>query len=101
MPKLYEYFGLIFFVWTHEHYPMHLHVQRGNQEGIVELLVENGKLVALRWRSKKGVPALLPKDQRDAELFVKNKFDDIKAKWVAYFVEHRPIKPERITRRVK
>lgn len=101
MPKLYEYFGLVFFVWTHEHYPMHLHIQRGRNESIVELLVKNGELVDLRWRTKAGVSPLSSKDQRDAELFVKNKFNDIKEKWVAYFVEHRPIKPERITRRIK
>lgn len=63
MPKLYEYFGLVFFVWTHEHYPMHLHIRRGRRESIIELLVDDGKLVGVEWRTKRGVPMLSGKDQ--------------------------------------
>ena len=33
MPKLYEYFGLIFLFYSDDHDPMHLHVQSGGREG--------------------------------------------------------------------
>ena len=33
MPKLYEYFGLIFY--SDDHDPMHLHVQHGDREGVL------------------------------------------------------------------
>lgn len=52
-------------------------------------------------RSKRGVLMLSGKDQQEAERFVRAMFEDIKGKWVAYFVEHKHIKPERITRRLK
>jgi hypothetical protein len=35
MPKLYEYFGLIFLFYSDDHDPMHLHVQHGDREGII------------------------------------------------------------------
>jgi len=80
---------------------MHLHVQYGSSEGIVELIVQNGKLVALNWRTKRGKRPLAAKEQAEAERFVRAKFTDIKRKWFAYFVERKHITPERITRRVK
>lgn len=101
MPKLYEYFGLIFLFWTHEHEPMHLHVQQGARESILEIIVSEGRLVELRWRSKRGKAMLDARQQAEAERFARSKFADIKRKWFAYFVERKHIKPERITRRVK
>ncbi|MEO8591094.1 MAG: DUF4160 domain-containing protein [Flavobacteriales bacterium] len=101
MPKLYEYFGLVFLFWTHEHEPMHLHVQYGSSESIVELIVQGGKLTTLNWRSKRGKRALGAQERAEAERFVRNKFADIERKWFAYFVERKHITPERITRRIK
>lgn len=101
MPKLYEYFGLIFLFYSDDHDPLHLHVQYGDREGIVMLLIVEGKLVELRWRKKRGAEMLSEKEQREAEVFVRAMKDDIVAKWSAFYVEHKRIKPERITRRVK
>lgn len=101
MPKLYEYFGLVFLFWTHEHEPMHLHVQHGDSESIVELIVRHGQLIALNWRAKRGKKGLSGKEQAEAERFVRFKFAEIERKWFAYFVERKHIKPERITRRLK
>ena len=44
---------------------------------------------------------LTEKEQREAETFVKAKKDEIVSKWTAFYVEHKRITPERITRRVK
>ena len=71
MPKLYEYFGLIFLFYSDDHDPMHLHVQRGSREGILMLLIVEGKLVELRWRAKRGAAMLNEKEQREAEVFVR------------------------------
>jgi hypothetical protein len=101
MPKLYEYFGLIFLFYSDDHDPMHLHVQSGDREGIVMLILVEGRLVELRWRAKRGADMLTEKEQRDAEAFVQAMKSDIIRKWTAFYVEHKRIKPERITRRVK
>ena len=37
----------------------------------------------------------------EAQVFVRTMKDDIVAKWTAFYVEHKRIKPERITRRFK
>ncbi|MBV6405545.1 MAG: DUF4160 domain-containing protein [Flavobacteriales bacterium] len=101
MPKLYEYFGLIFLFYSDDHDPMHLHVRHGDREGIVMLIIVEGNLVELRWRAKRGAAMLNEKEQREAEAFVRAMKSDIVAKWTAFYVEHKRIKPERITRRIK
>jgi hypothetical protein len=101
MPKLYEYFGLIFLFYSDDHDPMHLHVQRGDREGIVMLIIVEGRLVELRWRPKRGAAMLTDKERREAEAFVRAMKNDIVAKWTAFYVEHKRIKPLRINRRVK
>lgn len=101
MPKLYEYFGLVFLFYSDDHDPMHLHVQAGSREGIIMLIILEGKLVELRWRAKRGASMLHEKEKRDAESFVRAMKDDIVEKWTAFYVEHKRIKPVRITRRIK
>ena len=53
MPKLYEYFGLVFLFYSDDHDPLHLHVQRGEREGIIMLMMVEGILTELRWRTKR------------------------------------------------
>lgn len=101
MPKLYEYFGLIFLFYSDDHDPMHLHVQHGEREGIILLIIEDGELVELRWRKKRGADMLREKELKEAEAFVTAMKEDIVEKWTAFYVEHKRIKPVRITRRVK
>jgi hypothetical protein len=76
-------------------------VQHGDREGIIMLILVEGELVELRWRAKRGADMLNEKEQREAEVFVRTMKDDIVAKWTAFYVEHKRIKPERITHRFK
>lgn len=76
-------------------------MQHGDREGIIMLIIVEGILVELRWRAKRGAAMLNDKEQREAEAFVRAMKDDIVAKWTAFYVEHKRIKPERITRRIK
>ncbi len=59
------------------------------------------KLVELRWRAKRGADMPKEKEQREAEAFIRAMKDDIVAKWTAFYVEHKRIRTERITRRIK
>lgn len=43
MPKLYEYFGLIFLFYSHEHEPIHVHGKYQDKESKAEIIFENGK----------------------------------------------------------
>ena len=35
MPKIFEYFGLIFFFYSNEHEPIHVHVMKNGQETVI------------------------------------------------------------------
>nr|MDQ3100871.1 hypothetical protein [Bacteroidota bacterium] len=76
-------------------------VQSGDREGIIMLIISNGELLELRWRAKRGAEMLHEKEQREAEIFVRAMKEDIVKKWTAFYVEHKRIKPERITRRIR
>ena len=45
MPKIYEYFGFVFYFYSNEHEPIHVHVIHNQQETIFELILQNGSLV--------------------------------------------------------
>ena len=44
MPKLYEYFGLIFLFYSQEHEPIHVHGKYQDTVSIAEIVFENGNL---------------------------------------------------------
>jgi len=46
MPKIYEYLGLIFFFYSDEHLPIHVHVSSAEYESKLEF--ENGKLKKIK-----------------------------------------------------
>jgi hypothetical protein len=43
MPKIYEYFGLIFLFYSQEHEPIHIHGKYQDMESKAEIVFENGK----------------------------------------------------------
>jgi hypothetical protein len=47
MPKIFEYFGFVFFFYSNEHEPIHVHVIRGQRQSIFELILEDGVVVSL------------------------------------------------------
>ena len=78
MPKLYEYFGLIVMFYANEHDPVHVHGKFQGRESRVE-----------------------PNEMQFFKELVTAKSDEIVRKWIDFFVLHKTIKPERITRRLK
>jgi len=101
MPKLYEYFGIIIFFWSNEHEPIHVHGERQGRENRAELIVEGGKIVKIVFGNVKGRRPLELSEFKLFEEFVANKADDIVQKWIDYFVLHKKIDFERITRKIK
>jgi len=100
MPKLYEYFGLVFLMFSNEHSPIHVHVRYGAYESVIELIIRDGKLEGVVFRKLSNKRALPPAQQREAEQFVRAKGKDIMRKWNDYFVLHKQVAPERITKRI-
>lgn len=101
MPKLYEYFGLIVMFYANEHEPVHVHGKSQGREARAEIIVINGIVTEIRYESVLGRALLESNEMRFFQELVTARADEIVAKWIDFFVLHKPIKPERITRRLK
>jgi hypothetical protein len=101
VPKLYEYFGLIVMFYANEHDPVHVHGKSQGRETRAEIIVINGKVDAIRYTPVLGRSPLNNNEMRFFEEIVGARAEEIVAKWIDFFVLHKPIKPERITRRLK
>ncbi len=100
MPKLYEYFGLIFLFYSQDHDPIHVHGKYQNQESKAEIIFENGKYKEILI---KDVPGKVPLDAQNLKKFkkvVELYRDDIVRKWIDYFVYNIAISPEKITKKL-
>lgn len=92
MPKIYEYFGFIFYFYSNEHEPIHVHVIHGERECIFDLIISNGELVDILVRKKKGYEILSDKDRNIAESFIRQYYKEIIEKWVTFFVLKQNVK---------
>lgn len=101
MPKLYEYFGLIVMFYANEHEPVHVHGKSQGREARAEIIVINGIVTEIRYESVLGRAPLESNEMHFFQELVTARADEIVAKWIDFFVLHKPIKPERITRRLK
>lgn len=101
MPKLYEYFGLIVMFYANEHEPVHVHGKSQGRETRAEIIVINGNVEEIRYTRVIGRPPLDSNEMSYFEELVASRAEEIVSKWIDFFVLHKPIKPERITRRLK
>lgn len=101
MPKLYEYFGLRVYFYANEHEPVHVHGFYQGRESKAEFVIKNGIIVGIRILPVAGMKPLAGKALADFRLLISQKAEDIVNKWIEFFVHHRQIKTETITRRLK
>jgi Domain of unknown function (DUF4160) len=101
MPKLYEYFGLIIMFYANEHEPIHVHGKFQGGESRAEIIVLNGVVSEIRYSAVAGRSPLSINEIRYFEEIISARASDIIAKWIDFFVLHKSITPERITKRLK
>ena len=101
MPKLYEYFGLVILFYSNEHEPVHVHGLYQGQESKAELIIENGAVISIQFSDVKGRRSLDAANREAFQMLVKTHADDIVRKWIDYFVLHKSVHAEKITRRIK
>jgi len=101
MPEIYNYIGLTFKFYSNEHYPIHVHVLKGEYESIYDLIIVNNMLVELKSRKKRGKEKLPTNDAKKAEDFIKAYYQKIIDKWTDYFVRNIPVKSTRLTKKIK
>ena len=100
MPKIYEYFGFIFYFYSNEHEPIHVHAIHGDKESIFDLIMQDGKLIKINVRKRKGIDVLAEKDRNIAETFIRQYHKEIIDKWVTFFVMKQNIKCTVITKKL-
>ncbi|MEQ1557014.1 MAG: DUF4160 domain-containing protein [Gallionella sp.] len=101
MPKLYEYFGLIVMFYANEHEPVHVHGKYQGRELRAEIIVMNGAITEIRYSTVAGRAPLEHTERRNFEELVVARAADIITKWIDFFVLHKPVKSELITRKLK
>jgi hypothetical protein len=101
MPKLYEYLGLIIFFYSNEHEPVHVHARCQGREYKAELVVQNGRVIDVIYSAVKGRRPLTASEVRNLQQLIEHYAEEIVQKWIDYFVLHRQIVPQTITKRIK
>ncbi len=101
MPKLYEYFGLIVMFYANEHAPVHVHGKTQGRESRAEIILINGEVSEIRYTTVAGKAPLTLSEMRHFEEVVSARTTEIIQKWIDFFVLHKTVKSERITRRLK
>ena len=86
MPEIYEYFGLVFYFFSNEHDPIHVHVKKGDKETIFELIIYNDVLTEIKTRKRRGKEMLSANDEKKTKDFIVFYADDIVKKWIKFFL---------------
>lgn len=101
MPKIFEYLGILIFFYSNEHEPIHVHAKKGEFESKAEFYIINGEISEIKITNISGVRPLKGKDLKDFEVFLEKFADKIVEKWINYFVYHKDVEFEKITKRLK
>ena len=101
MPKIYEYFGFVFFLNSNDHKPLHFHVRYGEYESAVEPIISEGKLVEVKFMKIKGKPPIQDSDRKAVEKFISIYYLKIVQKWTQFYLLNLEPKNEKITKKLK
>jgi len=100
MPKLYEYFGLIFLFYSHEHEPIHVHGKFQDKESKAEIIFIQGKFKEIVIREVPGKEPLDTQNLKKFKKIVELYRDDIIRKWIDFFIYNIEISSEKITKKI-
>ena len=101
MPKIFEYLGIIFFFYSNEHEPIHVHASKGEFESKAEFQIIDGEIERIIISSVFGKKPLKDNDLKHFQEFLDKFGLKIVEKWVDYFVYHKKVELEKITIRLK
>jgi hypothetical protein len=101
MPKIFEYLGILIFFYSNEHEPIHVHAKKGEFESKAEFYIINGIVSEIKVKNIKGLSPLMGNDLKNFQVFLENYSEKIVEKWINYFVYHKDVEFERISKKVK
>ena len=96
MPKIFEYLGFVFFFYSNEHEPIHVHVIHGDRQLVYEIILEDGNFKALVRRNVKVIYLCHNMMQE----FIRVYALDIVQKWIDYFIMKKPVHCTQIKKRL-
>lgn len=101
MPKIFEYLGILIFFYSNEHEPIHVHAKKGEYESKAEFYIVNGEILEIKITNISSSKPLKGKELKDFETFLEKYANQIIEKWINYFVYHKDVDFERITKKLK
>ena len=72
----------------------------GDKESVFDLIMQDGKLIKINIRKRKGIDMLVDKDINIAETFIRRYHKEIIEKWVTFFVMKQNVKCTVITKKI-
>jgi len=101
MPKIFEYLGIVIFFYSNEHEPIHVHASYAGLESKAEFYIVNGVISEIRLKFVSGKKPLDAVRLKDFEKVLEVYGAQIVQKWVDYFVYHKDVSFEKITKKLK
>ncbi len=101
MPKIFEYLGIVFYFYSNEHEPIHVHAEKGEFESKAEFMIRDGQIESVRITNVRGKERLKGGDLRNFKSFLEKYYEEIVSKWVDYFVYKKDVSFERITKKIR
>ena len=100
MPKILEYFGIIFYFYSNDHLPIHVHVSYNEYETVFEIFFEEGKLKNVQLRHISGSEPLPAAQLREAKKVIEAYAEVIVNCWTDFFVLKKKVTTIKITKKL-
>ncbi|WAC12203.1 DUF4160 domain-containing protein [Dyadobacter pollutisoli] len=100
MPKILEYFGIVFYFYSNDHLPIHVHVSYNEYETIFEIFFEDGTLKDLKIRPAAGIEALPTPQLKEARKVIEAYAEVIVNRWTDFFVLKKKVSSIKITQKL-
>lgn len=98
MPTIYEYLGIFIRFYSNEHEPIHVHAIYGTNIMRASLFLKDGKIYKIEYNIISG--KFSPAKMADLTNFVNAYKIEIVKKWTDYFILHKKVKKEKITKKL-
>ena len=93
--------GIVFFFYSNEHMPIHVHARVGEFESKAEFFLVDGIVDSVRITNVRGRDPLKGNDLKNFKAFLNVYAESVVSKWVDYFVYQKSVSFERVSKRIK
>ena len=101
MPKIFEYLGFVFFLYSNDHKPLHVHVRYAEYESVIEFEILNGQLIKIKFNRSVNNKPIPVSYRNEIEKFASTYYLQIIEKWTQFYLLKMEPKNEKITRKLK